>query len=632
MFNSKKIWKGINEIIHNKSSKDNTDIYLDDNGNILTDQKKVANKFNKFYTNVANNLLQDLGDSPTKFQDYLRNPNEHSIYFGETDPGEIAQIIGKLDISKSGDLYGITPKLVKWAPGIATNLSIIYNRCIELGVFPHLLKITKVISIHKGDSKMVASNYRPISLLPIFGKIFEKIIFKRLSDFVIRYKILYEKQYGFQRAKSTEDAIIDITQNILNSLEKKEHPCCVFLDFAKAFDTVNHKILLSKLHHYGIRGMPLQLIESYLSEREQCVQVNNAQSDFGLITHGVPQGSILGPLLFLLYINDIAHSSSILSFYLFADDTAIFLSKKYLNELEDTINIELVKVSQWLIANKLSLNLKKSNAILFRTKNDSNTPKINLKLNGVPIAEVPSAKYLGLILDQKLSYEEHIKHVDSKLIKGNVILAKVRHFVPVNILTNSYNAHIQPHIDYGLNLWGYAAQTFIDKIIRKQKKSIRIMCFKNSRESTELLFPSKNILPFHKNLQLQAGKLLWKAANSYLCPSLNPLFHMRNDESTFHVPHRRLDVSQNSVTYAGVKTWNAIPPEIRSSTSPNCFKGKFKGYLSPSLNDNNNNNQNNVNRNNRYNNRNNNRNNVNFHQGIYQGWRQGLGNASRWDQ
>ena len=117
----------------------------------------------------------------------------------------------------------------------------------------------------------------------------------------------------FQRAKSTEDAIIDITQNILNSLEKKEHPCCVFLDFSKAFDTVNHKILLSKLHHYGVRGIPLQLIESYLSEREQCVQDNNAQSDFGLITHGVPQGSILGPLLFLLYINDIAHSSSILS-------------------------------------------------------------------------------------------------------------------------------------------------------------------------------------------------------------------------------------------------------------------------------------------------------------------------------
>ena len=135
MFNSKKIWKGINEIIHNKSSKDNTDIYLDDDGNILTDQKKVANKFNKFYTNVANNLLKNLGESPNKFQDYLQNPNEHSIYFGETDPGEIIEIISKLDTSKSGDIHGVTPKLVKWAPGMATNLSIIYNKCIELGVF-----------------------------------------------------------------------------------------------------------------------------------------------------------------------------------------------------------------------------------------------------------------------------------------------------------------------------------------------------------------------------------------------------------------------------------------------------------------------------------------------------------------
>ena len=123
----------------------------------------------------------------------------------------------------------------------------------------------------------------------------------------------------------------------------------------------------------------------------------------------------------------------------------------------------------------------------------------------------------------------------------------------------------------------------ISLIIRKQKKSIRIMCFKNSRESAEPLFASKNILSFHKNLQLHAGKFFWKAANSYLCPSLNHLFHMRDDQSTFHVPHRRLDVSQNSITYAGVKTWNAIPPEIRSSTSLNCFKGKYKEFLSPTV-------------------------------------------------
>ncbi len=246
--NSRKVWKGINEIIHNKRNKNNAEIYLDDNGNIVTDQKTVANRFNKFYTNVAKNLLKDLGNTPTKYQDYLRNPNEHSIFFNETDPGEISAIIHKLDSSKSGDIYGITPKLVKFAPGIAKNLSIIFNKAIELGVFPHILKVAKVIPIHKGESKMVASNYRPISLLPIFGKIFERIIFNRLSDFIQKYKVLYSKQYGFQKGKGTEHALTDIEHRILHSLEEKEHPCCVFLDFAKAFDTVDHQILQQKLN------------------------------------------------------------------------------------------------------------------------------------------------------------------------------------------------------------------------------------------------------------------------------------------------------------------------------------------------------------------------------------------------
>ena len=153
------------------------EIYLDDNRNILTDQKTVANRFNKFYSNVADNLLKKLGESPTKYQDYLPNPNEHSLFFTETDPGEVAKIILNLDASKAGDLYGITPRLVKMAPEMGTNLSIIFNIAIEKGVFPHLFKRAKVIPIHKGESKMIPSNYRPISLLPIFGKIFEKIIF-----------------------------------------------------------------------------------------------------------------------------------------------------------------------------------------------------------------------------------------------------------------------------------------------------------------------------------------------------------------------------------------------------------------------------------------------------------------------
>ena len=262
---------------------------------------------------------------------------------------------------------------------------------------------------------MLASNYRPISLLPIISKIFEKIIFKRLSEFVQHYNILYNKQYGFQTGKSTEHAIIDIHQKILNSLDKREHPCCVFLDFAKAFDTVDHTILTNKLAHYGIRGNTLQLIKSYLTEREQMVQIGDSSSKMAQITHGVPQGSILGPLLFILYINDIANASPCLTFYLFADDTTIFHSDSNIKTLESTLNRELVKVSQWLIANKLSLNIKKSNVLLFRNKNDTNKAKICITLNGQDIEEKASAKYLGMILDNKLTFEKHTQHVQSNL-------------------------------------------------------------------------------------------------------------------------------------------------------------------------------------------------------------------------
>ena len=209
MNNSRKIWKGINEIISNKGTND-SEIYLDEDGSILTNPKKIANKFNKFYTNIAENLLKNLGNTPTKYQDYLKNPNEHSMYFNETDPGEVSKIISTLDISKAGDLHGISPKLLKYAPSMAFNLSLIFNMCVEQGIFPHQLKVAKVIPVHKADSKMVMSNYRPISLIPIIGKIFEKIIFERIYSFINKHKILYNKQYGFQRGKSTELALIDI--------------------------------------------------------------------------------------------------------------------------------------------------------------------------------------------------------------------------------------------------------------------------------------------------------------------------------------------------------------------------------------------------------------------------------------
>ena len=215
---------------------------------------------------------------------------------------------------------------------------------------------------------MDCGNYRPISLLPIFGKIFEKIMHSRIYSFIESQNILIKSQYGIQMGKSTEQALVDIQSKIVNSFENKEIPCCIFLDFAKAFDTVNHKILIDKLYYYGIRGSPLDWITSYLTNRSQCVTINNHTSSKLPITCGVPQGSILGPMLFLLYINDIVSSASKVDFQLFADDTCIFFSHKDKQILENTLNSELALIHDWLVANKLSLNVAKSNLSLQEQK------------------------------------------------------------------------------------------------------------------------------------------------------------------------------------------------------------------------------------------------------------------------
>ena len=580
--NAKKSWTGINTILHRRSKPKASDIFLKVDGKLITDQKVVSKLFNDYFVNVADNLAKKIPKPNTKFQDYLKNPNEHSIYLSETTPDEVDKVISDLDINKAADIYGISTKVIKaGGPVIAEIVSRLFNMSISQGKFPLALKNAKVIPIHKGDSTLEMSNYRPISLLPTLSKIFEKLMYARLISFLRKHNILYENQYGFQSNMSTEHAVNKLLNYIIETLEKDEYGVCILLDFAKAFDTVNHEILIKKLDHYGIRGVALQWLTDYLSNRMQCTEIGDTQSELEVIKCGVPQGSVLGPLLFLIYINDIVLSSKLFRFTLFADDTSLYYSTKNIKNLEKNINNELSSISDWLSANRLSLNVGKSKLLYYTNKNRQPLKSITIKINNETLKEVTDAKYLGVYMDNKLNWNTHINNMKLRLSKGISILAKIRHYVPKTVLRSVYFTFVNSHIDYNLINWGTGPPAYTDSIGSKIRKAIRIISFKDKDEPTIGLFKKMSILPLDESLELRQASFMWKLRNNLLPPSLASNF--RTNRNQVVLIHNRLQSSSKHITYAGPRIWLDLPENIQNKTSLKSFTKSFKEYLLSNL-------------------------------------------------
>ena len=372
--------------------------------NVLTDATNKANIFNNFFCSIgeklASNILSQKNPQPL---DYLTNRISPSIYLQAPTINEILNVITSLNINKAVGHDNIPACFLKTAAlVIAPYLCILIDYAFNTGIFPDNCKIAKVIPIHKNGDKNDANNYRPISILTCVSKIFEQMIHKRISSFLTDNKVLIPHQFGFQKNTSTTHAVLDLVTATFDNIHSNEFTAIFFLDLKKAFDTVCHNILLSKLNHYGIWGPALKLLSSFL-ERKQYVSLNGSTSVLCDNDFGVPQGSVLGPLLFLLYVNDMPNAVCSVP-RLFADDTCLLLHHPDLTILHDNLNREISLLHEWCNSNKLTINPLKSHLLLIPPKLNKNNLNFSIMLNNTNISTESNVNYLGISLDSRLNF------------------------------------------------------------------------------------------------------------------------------------------------------------------------------------------------------------------------------------
>ena len=422
------------------------------------------------------------------------------------------------------------------------------------------MKIAKVIPLYKEGPKDECSNYRPISLLMHVNKVFEKLIHSRLYSFLQKNKVLNGNQYGFRKNSSTAFAIYDLIENKLKNLDEKNITCALYVDLSKAFDTVNHAILLKKLAHHGIRGVPLNLFKSYLSNRKQYTFVNGSKSRELLIDIGVPQGSVLGPLLFLLYINDLPFASLLLT-KLFADDTCLIFSAKTIEELQIVINREMRKIESWMSCNKLSINYKKTKYMLLQ-RQPNQTP-FTLYINDNRIEQVNCFKYLGVRIDDKLTWKDHIKYIEGKLSSACGAMYRLRQVVNQKCLRSFYFAHAYFFLQYAILAWHNTQNQYLQRVNSLHGKLIRLMTLhgplKDFYFSADEMCKNMDILKIQDVYKLEQGKFMHRTHSKNVPENFENYFTRIENMHNYPLRSIKKDTfyakSANSTNTAQYKKW-----------------------------------------------------------------------------
>jgi hypothetical protein len=579
--NPKKWWSTAKETL-GLNKKTAIPAMVSPDGNIHNDDESKATLFNNYFTGV-----QSLVSDPTAGALPDHDENEQAPHLDNitATAKDVKDLLSILNVTKAYGPDDIGPRLLREAePSITASLVKLFNLSLSKAFFPSSWKLANVVPIYKKAEEFFTANYRPISLLSTIAKVFERVVFKYLFNYFRDNFMISIWQSGFLPGTSTVTQLIEIYDQFCKAVSKGKDIRVVFLDISKAFDRVWHEGLIYKLEGHGIRGKLLKWLVSYLQDRQQRVIINGSKSEWASIKAGVPQGSVLGPLLFLIFINDITHVIKHCKIRLFADDTCLYIEVDEPEQAATSLNADLAEIQKW--ANKwlITFSPPKTEDLIISNKKDTQHPE--LELDGQPIKQVKSHKHLGVHLTNDLTWSKHAEETAKKANKMLGIIRPLKHKLDRRSLETLYTSFVRPVLEYADEVWDVPADNrhTLKSLDKVQKEAAKLVTGATARCTTEELNTEAGWQPLAERRSLHRATMMYKINHGLAPTYLQDLipnqvqartrYQLRNS-TDLEVPLARLSTYSNSFFPAATRQWNSLTTETRTSRSAHCFKSNY---------------------------------------------------------